>query len=67
MGKCPKCEKKLLYVNIEPIDLKQGLAQTFHGASYICPHCQTTLSVSVDPLALKMDIATAVARGRARS
>ena len=54
-GKCPKCEKTLTYVTVEHIDINQGFAKKWHGASYVCPHCHAILGVSLDPLALKTD------------
>jgi len=58
-GKCPKCEKTPLHVDIEPIDVKrqsQRGGPTWFGTSYLCPHCKTILSVGIDPMVLKMDL-----------
>lgn len=54
-GKCPKCERTLMSVKVESIDIKVGLQSAYKGASFLCPHCHAILSVGVDPLALKAD------------
>jgi hypothetical protein len=54
-GKCPKCEKLITSVTIEHVDVMQGLTTKWHGASYLCPHCNAVLGVGIDPVALKAD------------
>jgi len=54
-GKCPKCEKKLSWVKVEAIDAKTDVA-SYKGVSYLCPSCNSVLSASLDPLAVKADI-----------
>lgn len=49
-GKCPKCEGNLSEVKVELISIKDN-QRTLRGASYMCPHCNTVLSVGLDPLA----------------
>ena len=58
-GKCPKCEKVAHQSIVEDVDLSSGAAQ-WKGANYLCPHCRTILSVSLDPLALKNEILRAI-------
>ncbi|SBW12699.1 conserved hypothetical protein [uncultured Alphaproteobacteria bacterium] len=54
-GKCPKCEATLNNVNINAIDINEGLRPRFKGVTYTCPYCHTVLGVGVDPFALKND------------
>lgn len=60
-GKCPKCDHGITYANIEPIELKLRRS-SYKGISYLCPFCKAVLSVSLDHLALTVDIAEAVAK-----
>ncbi len=63
-GKCPKCENTVLYVNAENVEIRTGAGgETWNGISYKCPLCETILSVSIDPVALKTDILSDVLRG----
>jgi len=54
-GKCPKCDKPITDVIIEPVKARARDAQ-FNGISYVCPSCRAVLSVSIDLLALKNDV-----------
>jgi hypothetical protein len=51
---------------VEHVELKQAAAPltgpTWHGANYLCPHCKTILSSSLDPLSLKNDIVDAIVK-----
>lgn len=55
-GKCPKCEQVIFQAEVEPITVQQLLGPSWNGASFLCPHCRTVLSVGMDPVALKTDI-----------
>jgi endogenous inhibitor of DNA gyrase (YacG/DUF329 family) len=56
-GKCPKCEKLVMNVNISAIKAQVPFGQTsWNAVSYNCPSCQTVLSVQIDPVAIKTDI-----------
>lgn len=59
-GKCPKCERLLTNVKIEHLDISEGFSPKWHGASLICPFCSTILGVSIDPIAIKIDIVNAI-------
>ena len=61
MSKCPKCEKALIYVNLNGIDIHVGGKSRWHGSTYSCPACLSILSVSIDPISLKSDIIDGVA------
>ncbi len=61
-GKCPKCEKLMTYVNIEPMTANQG-ATKYNGVAYKCPYCHTVVSFQMDPLALKADTVRAIKGG----
>ncbi len=57
-GKCPKCEKVPMQVYIEHVEIKQKFnigGTVWHGASYLCPHCNSILAVAIDPISLKAD------------
>ena len=56
IGKCPKCEKTLSSVNIEDVKVNVGFKPAWKGISYLCPFCNSILSVQIDPIALKTDI-----------
>ena len=58
LGKCPKCEQHISSVKIEHVDVKEGIIgpASWHGVSYLCPSCNSVLSVQIDPIALKADI-----------
>lgn len=56
LGKCPKCENVILYVNLEAIDVRFSGQSKWKGVSYCCPRCNTVLSVAIDPIAIKSDI-----------
>ena len=60
-GRCPKCEAVLMHVNVQHIDVKAART-SWVGVSYVCPHCQTILGVSIDPVALKTDTVNAVVK-----
>lgn len=63
MAKCPKCEKICSTVKIVAVDASAGLGSpTWKGVFYACPHCQTILGASLDPIALKNDVASAVVK-----
>lgn len=53
-GKCPKRDKPITEVIIEPVKARAKNAE-FNAISYVCPSCGAVLSVSVDLLALKND------------
>jgi hypothetical protein len=60
-GLCPKCGKLCATVIIEEVALSHSVSRSsFKGANYLCPHCKTILSVSMDPFAYKNDVAAAV-------
>jgi hypothetical protein len=63
IGKCPKCGKAPTYVELEPVEIKQGLRQSWKGVQYLCPYgdCLAILGVQMDPLALANDYAKVIA------
>lgn len=55
-GKCPKCEKTIVRVGVDGVTADAGPGRVkWEGLAYTCPHCQTILSVGIDPVALKTD------------
>jgi len=57
VGKCPKCEKTLDKIHIESIDVIVRSLPKWPGISYVCPFCDSIISVGIDPIALKNEIA----------
>jgi hypothetical protein len=47
-GKCPKCEKTLLHVRVEPIVGIIDDKNTSRCLSLSCIHCNTVLNVLID-------------------
>lgn len=67
-GKCPKCEKNLTRVNGKYLEVWIGIDRKLRGLSFTCPHCDSIVSVQVDPIALKTDTINGVVdklKGRA--
>lgn len=56
MSKCPHCQKDFQHVNLQSCDLRFAM-QSWVGVSYNCPHCNCSLSVSVDHIAFGNEIA----------
>ena len=59
-GKCPHCNQILQKVRFEHLPIHQHEEKKWIGASLVCPFCQSILSVSVDPIALRNDIVNQV-------
>jgi len=60
-GGCPKCNGRLNRVNVEHAEIVGG-GTNDKGINYVCPHCNTVLSVAIDPLALKSSIVSEILR-----
>jgi len=55
-GKCPKCEQVITRVGVTGVTADAGFDRVkWNGLAYTCSHCQTILSVGIDPVALKAD------------
>ena len=54
-GKCPSCGNVARRVNVDNIEFRTNDigGPVWNGVSYKCPSCNTILSVSIDPAALK--------------
>jgi uncharacterized protein with PIN domain len=61
VSKCPKCENSFVHVNIKEIKGKIGGKQ-WNCISYNCPHCETSLGIQMDPIALMTDTVTRIKR-----
>ena len=64
-GRCPKCQAIVDRAKFEPISIERHepppiIAWT--GASYLCPHCNTVLSVGMDPFARDADLVDEILR-----
>lgn len=64
MGKCPKCDKILTFVNLSGLDVHTPNGGALKGVTYECPMCQSVLSVQIDPIAVKTDIVNAIGKLR---
>jgi len=54
-AKCPSCDKNLLSMKMESIDIRGTDGRAWHGVVYSCPMCMHALSTGIDPVALKTD------------
>ena len=57
-GTCPKCEQVVNSLNLSTITASVQGGKTFHAATFLCPHCQTILGASFDPVAAATDAAS---------
>lgn len=55
-GKCPHCHKPISSAAVENVDIKGEANVSYKGVTYLCPHCRSVLSVSMDQLALNGDL-----------
>jgi hypothetical protein len=60
-GKCPKCDGVAYHVLVERLQMRDGAQAEWPGVSFVCQICHTILGVSLDPVALRDDIAKRVA------
>jgi hypothetical protein len=60
-GKCPKCESITYHVLVERLHMREGEKAEWPGVSFVCQICHTILGVSLDPVALRDDVARKVA------
>lgn len=64
LAKCPKCEQSLVFgVNINEVDGFIGGQSKWRCVAYSCRSCHATLSVQMDPIAIKADTINAI-KGR---
>ena len=63
-GKCPSCGKIPHRVLIQSVDIGTITESHYKGVMYVCPNiqCQSILGVSIDPIALKADTISQVAK-----
>jgi hypothetical protein len=62
LGKCPECQHTVSRVIVEAIQVDAGSKRKFKGVSYLCPSCLTVLGAGIDPVALKSDTISGVAK-----
>jgi hypothetical protein len=60
-GICSSCQKNLSYVDFKEIDVQASGSTRWVGVAYVCPLCETILSIQIDPVALKADTIDGVA------
>jgi hypothetical protein len=65
-GKCPKCEETVGSARVETIEIRAGAHDAYKGVSYLCPHCRSVLSVSIDQIALNADLVTRLLKALGR-
>jgi hypothetical protein len=61
VGKCPKCDSVAYHLLVERVEMREGTKPEWPGVSFVCQVCHTVLGVSIDPVALRDDIAKCVA------
>lgn len=56
--KCPKCNRLINSVEIKHISINENFNPKYNGVAYVCPNfdCDSIISVSIDPIAIKTDI-----------
>lgn len=60
-GKCPHCNTYVMRLVIRGVPAAEpGSTRTFNALTYHCPSCQSILSCSIDPIAIKTDTVNAV-------
>jgi len=59
MSTCPKCGALAGFLTGSYIEIR-GPEQSWVGVSCVCPKCDAILAISVDPIALKNDVAEEV-------
>lgn len=62
-GKCPTCGNIVSTVRVEGVQLTGNIDIVPHTLSYVCPHCNTILSIQIDPLIIKREILKDLRRG----
>jgi len=54
-AKCPHCEATIASATVENIKIR-GVGSEYKGVSYSCPSCHSVLTVSMDQIALNVDL-----------
>jgi transcription initiation factor IIE alpha subunit len=49
-GNCPKCGEPITKVNCSSIEIEE-VDRTLCGVGYLCPNCNSVVSISMDTLA----------------
>ncbi len=63
-GKCPKCEKVVHHLKLEPLDAKEAFAEGgWRAITLQCPSCSTVLGAHIDPIAIRTDIINSLKGG----
>jgi hypothetical protein len=61
-GKCPYCQKAIIQIEVEDVDVTVLHQPRYKGFAYLCPACRAVLSVQLNPLALETDTVNRVAQ-----
>jgi hypothetical protein len=57
MDKCPHCKQQILSINLEEVVSQSVVSNSqWRTLIYSCPSCQCAISVSIDPIAIKINI-----------
>lgn len=59
MSLCPHCKKTFTQVTLTEIEVVHA-SKNRKGVSYDCPHCRKSLSVAIDPIAVRTEIVAQV-------
>ena len=52
---CPHCQRTIASATVENIKIN-GVGSEYKGVSYSCPSCHAVLSISMDQIALNVDL-----------
>lgn len=63
MAKCPKCDGEITYTTYKGVEARQSFGRNkLNALAHCCPHCQSVLSVEIDPIAVKTDLVNTLLR-----
>lgn len=52
---CPKCGSQIISMDVKPMDAQVFGGNSYKGAAYVCPHCNSVISFQIDPVAVSAD------------
>jgi uncharacterized protein with PIN domain len=65
MAKCPKCDKGLIYLNEQAVEIGPQRRRA-DSVAYVCPHCDAVLGFGLDMDEIEKRAVTAIAKASGR-
>jgi hypothetical protein len=56
MAKCPHCKAQITRVVLSEVTAAYPFGKSWKAIAYDCPDCEATMSVQIDPIAVKADV-----------